>query len=276
MDFVYIVKESDKNDDLKYSLRSIAKFYPDRKVWLVGYKPKWAQNVNYLPVKQTSTKWANSVNNIIAACKCPDISEDFILMNDDFFILKEKYPLEEVCNMNLGNLDEAIKIYAKKTTRWCKAFKQVKELLQDLKVEGPYYNYEAHLPISINKTKYLEIMNLPQVKAFIKTDKVLHKRTLYKNLIGIHGKSINPDVKLKREMDDTVMRLSICGWVSVYDNQVGNSRFPKLNFVLNDNFPEPCIYESSKSNPANLHNLIDYTPKKRYSPIKRSKDFIHY
>ena len=29
MDLVYIVKEREKNDDLKYSLRSIAKFYPE-------------------------------------------------------------------------------------------------------------------------------------------------------------------------------------------------------------------------------------------------------
>ena len=111
LDFVYIVKESDKNDDLRYSLRSIAKFYPDHRVWIVGYKPKWVQNVGYIPVKQTGNKWGNSVKNIIAACESKEISEDFILMNDDFFIIKEKYPLETVCNMNSGTLDKAIKAY---------------------------------------------------------------------------------------------------------------------------------------------------------------------
>ena len=45
MDFVYIVKEDEKNEDLKYSLRSIAKFYPENKVWIVGYKPSWVKNV---------------------------------------------------------------------------------------------------------------------------------------------------------------------------------------------------------------------------------------
>ena len=31
MDLVYIVKNDERNDDLKYSLRSMARFYPDYK-----------------------------------------------------------------------------------------------------------------------------------------------------------------------------------------------------------------------------------------------------
>ena len=275
MDFVYIVKNGDKNDDLRQSLRSIAKFYPDHKVWIVGYKPKWVQNVSYLPVVQGADKWSNSVNNIIAACKCPEISEDFILMNDDFFILKKKCSLEEVCNMNLGTLDKAIRSYANRTTKWCKAFKLVGDLLKKINTPGPYYNYEAHLPISINKTKYLEVMNLSEVQAFIRTGNVLHKRSLYKNIADKPGKTISPDVKVKKENDDTVMRMEQCGWVSVYDNQVGNAKYSKLNSILTSTFPNLCKYESSGiSNVSNTSSPTIVYPKR--SIVKRSNHFIHY
>lgn len=280
LDFVYIVKESDKNDDLKYSLRSIAKFYPDHRVWIVGYKPKWVQNVGYIPVKQTGNKWGNSVKNIIAACESKEISEDFILMNDDFFIIKEKYPLETVCNMNSGTLDKAIKAYGNiKYNSWCKAFSSVKELLQKIGAKEPYYNYEPHLPLLINKKKYLALMKLPEVQAFMKSGKVLHKRTLYKNMYkpDIIPPSIVYDVKIDKQKDDIVRRLEVCGWVSVYDNQIGNPRSPKLNFVLHNNFPKPCKYEASSTNPANIGSIITTAPTYRKpSPIKRSKSFIHY
>ena len=49
LDFVYIVGKSEKNEDLRYSLRSIAKHYPDHKVWIVVYKPSCVTNVELLP-----------------------------------------------------------------------------------------------------------------------------------------------------------------------------------------------------------------------------------
>ena len=282
MDFVYIVKEYESNPDLRYSLRSICKFYPDSKVWIVGYKPSWIQGVGYIPVRQTSNKWINSVRNIIAACESEEISEDFVLMNDDFFMIKNKYPIEVVGNMNLGTLDEAIKNYKRMANSWCKAFGWVKTLLKQCEAFEEYYNYEAHLPLIINKKKYLEVMNLPEVQAFIKSGRTLHKRTLYKNLVKpVNFQTIPFDVKLHRNDDDVTKRMEVCGWISVYDGQVGNAKYPKLNFVLNENFPTPCKYETSLVNPANIHNT-KYVPSsmsmvyKRRSPIKRSKDFTHY
>ena len=62
MDLVYIVKNSEVNEDLRYSLRSVAKFVPHDKIWIVGYKPSWVQNVEYLPVPQNlGSKWKNLI-----------------------------------------------------------------------------------------------------------------------------------------------------------------------------------------------------------------------
>lgn len=248
MDLVYIVKYGDKNDDLKYSLRSVARFVPHDKIWIVGYKPSWVQNVGYIHVKQSENKWKNSVNNIIAACNCPDISEDFVLMNDDFFAIKPIEDLETSLNASLGLLNDTVMKYKKKThlSPWQKAFREVKDLLSRMKIKEPYYDYEAHIPMIINKNKYLNVMNMPEVRNFMKTRKVLHKRTLYKNIDKINPKILKKDVKLSNRKDDTLDRIKICEWLSVYDNQVSNPKFSNLNTILRTAFHEPCEYETIK------------------------------
>lgn len=245
MDLVYIVKKAEVNNELRYSLRSIAKFLPQSNIWIVGYKPSWVQNVNYLPVEQTGNKWQNSITNIIAACKCPDISEDFVLMNDDFIAIKPITNLEESVNVSLGLLSNSIKIHDKKVSNWHKAFKYVDELLKDLNVKEPYYDYETHLPLQINKEKYLAIMNLAKVKEFMKTDKILHKRTLYKNIdSNTIPTTLIHDVKILKE-GDVAERIKICDWISIADNQIKNVYFPKLNKYLENLFPNPCKYETN-------------------------------
>lgn len=249
LDFVYIIKKSETNIDLQYSLRTIAKNYPDHKIWIVGYKPSWVNNVGYIPVEQSKDKWKNSVNNIIKACENDEISDDFILMNDDFFAVKPKYDLDIVINSNLGTLDDAVKKYSGKKTPWAKAFSEVDNLLKKLNVKKPYYNYEAHLPIKINKKKFLEVISLPEVQEFMKTNQVLHKRTLYKNYDKQENSlSFKNDVKIfKTEKNKINEKLDICGWLSVADGVVGNSECTKINYILKSGFPNYCIYEKPNS-----------------------------
>lgn len=250
MDLVYIVKAEERNEDLKYSLRSVAKFVPHDKVWIIGYKPSWVTNVEYIPVAQNlGSKWKNSVNNIIQACESDKISDNFVLMNDDFFAIKQIENLEESINLSLGNLKNVVNKHKKKKadSNWGKAFVYIDKLLESLGVDRPYYNYESHTPMLINKKKYLEAMNLPKVKAFMKTSKVLHKRSLYGNLNITGTKVLSRDVKLSQKKDDTLERAKICDWISVYDGQVGNFKFAKLNNLLHTLFPEPCEYEKPKA-----------------------------
>ena len=284
LDFVYIVKEDEHNEDLRYSLRSIAKYYPENKVWIVGYKPSWVKNVNYLPIEQSGDKWKNSINNILAACNCSDISNDFILMNDDFFMIKPLVPIEMMGNTTLGLLSNSIMKYKTLKSSWHNAFGQVQALLKKLNVPEPYYDFEIHAPLKINKQKFLEVMNLPEVQKFMQTSQVLHKRTLYKNydkpetLIKLPA-----DVKVTQTFDDSESRLKICGWLSVYDKQIGNPKFYSLNGLLKTNFPKPGLYEKeitaeekSKLKNINIDGLTVHIPNTyEEMPIKR-KDFIHF
>ena len=244
LDFVYIIKPGEIGNELRYSLRSIEKHYPNHKVWIVGYKPNWVTNVNYLPTEQTGTKWSNSTNNVIAICNCPEISEDFILMNDDFFCINPTMPLEDIIDANYGLLDDVIYRYRKLKGNWAQGFEYVNELMHKLNIEGPLYSYEAHLPLRINKKKFLEVISLPEVQEFMKTSKVLHKRTLYKNYDKPEKSIIlKTDTKVTLKRDNSRELIKTTGWLSTADGVLNNSKFSYLNGYLKSNLSRSCKYE---------------------------------
>ena len=245
-DLVYIVKESESNADLKYSLRSICKFCEFNKVWIVGYKPKWVKDVEYIPTKQSGNKWKNSMVNYTAACNCPEISDDFVLMNDDFFAIRQIIDWKVSTNKCLGTIDEKITMLKSRRmlSRWQSAFSFAKELLQKLECTSQY-NYETHLPIIINKEKFKEMLNMPIIKKFMQTDKVLHKRSVYKNLFQDPNVIPNKITDVKIELQEDLDSLTLTeDWISVYDYVVDNIRkYPKINKLLRSLFADKCRFE---------------------------------
>lgn len=245
-DLVYIVKESESNADLKYSLRSICKFCEFNKVWIVGYKPKWIKDVEYIPTKQSGNKWENSMVNYAAACNCPEISDDFVLMNDDFFAIRQIIDWKVSTNKCLGTIDEKIQMLKSRRmlSRWQSAFTFAKELLQKLECKNQY-NYETHLPIIINKANFKEMLDMPVIKEFMQTDKVLHKRSVYKNLFQdpniIPNKITDVKIELQKDLDSLALTED---WISVYDYVVDNiRRYPKINKLLRSLFADKCRFE---------------------------------
>ena len=246
-DLVYILKPNEKNWDLRYSLRSVEKFCNYRHIWFVGYKPSWAQNVNFISTIQNQGKYKNSIINIKAACYNKEITDNFILMNDDFFAIKPIENWDINLNVCLGNLSEYVEKYKNeiKKSKWKQGFDHIVNLLKDIKCENSY-NYETHLPIIINKQNFLKAINLPIIVRFMNSEHVLHKRSLYKNLYPdetLPSPRKIEDVKLTLNYDLSDKWLSE-SWLSVYDNMVKNSIYPKLNKFLEDNFPNRSTYET--------------------------------
>lgn len=246
-DLVYIVKASEYNPDLQMSLRSVAKFCDYRNIWIIGYKPTWVKNTNHIATKQNQDKWKNSITNYLAACNCPEISENFILMNDDFFALKPIRDWRRSLNVCLGMLEEEVEKNKDdiKRSRWKYGFDYALDILNTLNCKNTY-NYEAHLPIIINKQNFLNMMNLPIIREFMTTKKVLHKRSIYKNLYPEYPTAkpkIISDVKItiEKDLDDSWLQGE---WLSVFDNTVSNHKqFPVLNNFLYTLFPSKCKYE---------------------------------
>ena len=246
-DLVYILKESDNNPDLIMSLRSIEKFCTYRNVWIIGYKPKWLKNVNYIHTEQTGNKWVNSCLNWKTACECKDISENFILMNDDFIALRPILDWKNSLNVCLGNVSEEVEKWSKKSkpSRWQTGFISAEQLLIRCHAKT-CYNYEAHIPIIVNKTNYLKFLQMNPIKEFMQTPKVLHKRSLYKNLfpdptVSFPHKIKDVKVSLGYDLTDNYLKEN---WISVFDDVIGNHlKFPKINKFLEAMFPDKSNFE---------------------------------
>ncbi|MCR5813050.1 MAG: hypothetical protein K6G15_00965 [Desulfovibrio sp.] len=234
MDIVYVLKEQSRNVDLVYSLRSVQKYVTgyDR-IWMAGYRPLWVSNeIPVIRTKQHGIKWQNGRNNLIAACEHPDVSEDFVLFNDDFFALRP-VDLRTDLNLCLGSLECAIVKYAKeegRLTSWKRAFAQAHSLLERLGSEH-FENFEIHAPVIFNKTRYLGLIRHPMVADHIKEHKCVLARTLYGNL-NWRNPRITRDVKL-RSGEDLTEEIASGQWASVYDHVTDHlQKYPRLCLAL--------------------------------------------
>lgn len=237
-DIVYVVGDSEQNEELRYSLRSL-KNLPHGTVWIAGHKPKWAVNVEHLPVRQIQpTKYQNSTANLLAALTHPDVAENVVYMNDDFFILE---PVESVPYLHLGPVNGRVEYYdgkyghrPKGVGRYRDGMVQTASLLEKWGYRN-VLSYEAHVPMPLHKETMAAAIRRASEEASIVA---LHKRTLYGNLCGVGGSKIT-DVKV---LTSTHTWADGQPFVST-SNQTWQSG--AVGRRLRKLFPEPSRYERS-------------------------------
>lgn len=179
-DIVYFVKDASENEELRYSLRSVEKFFPHRNVWFYGGKPEGLNPDRYVEVVQTEdTKWMKVRSMIRKACMNDEISEDFWLFNDDFFIMQpfdENSPPTyngELCK-HIVRVEER---HGQRATDWTVRLRHLVNTLET--AHKGTLNYAVHKPILINRKKALEVLDkFPDEPMF---------RALYGNYWNIGG-----------------------------------------------------------------------------------------
>lgn len=158
-DIVIPLKETDNNPELRYTLRSIAKNFPHRKVWLSGFLPKLAKNVGYISShSQADNKYGKAAKNIRMACINPNVTDKFFLFNDDFFIMK---PVRSFTNKNRGRLQEVLDYYAEvaPTGEYYKSMVRTARILKELGIDDPL-SFALHVPMLVDKRKWLDTWKL--------------------------------------------------------------------------------------------------------------------
>jgi hypothetical protein len=220
MDYVYICRAGE-NEKLRYSIRSVIQNGKPDNIWLIGSKPDWYTG-NFIEVTDIGNKYQNITNCYNTIINSTDISEDFVLMNDDFFILK---PMEFIPTYNGGLLQEKILDHTKQygLNKYATVLQEVNKQLLKNGIKVPL-NYDIHVPMVFNKTK---------LKKF--NDISLAPRSLYGNAVGIGGKTIEDpkiyDAASKFITLDTE-------FVSTIDNT-----FILIKDKLNKMFPNKSEYE---------------------------------
>ena len=158
LDIVYMVKDAVYNDELRYSLRSVSKNFPHKQVWFVGGKPMYAHPDKQIIVNQKGdTKWDKVRAMLEMVAKENRITEDFVLFNDDFFVLR---PVENLPAYAYGTLEELChRIERKNGGRPTKYTLNIKRTIDALKENNlTTLNFELHLPIILNRKKLMDVI----------------------------------------------------------------------------------------------------------------------
>lgn len=226
-DIVYIVRAG-TNRELVYSLRTVERNFPHRKVWLYGGMPKGIKPDEAIIIQQQGeTKWEKVRNTLLECCKNDNITEDFWLFNDDFFIME---PVTEPTNYYDGTLEQRIEAIEQASRGIGNQYSQkLRHLLDTLKkagIEEPL-NYAHHTPILINRKKMLETLEkYPNEPMF---------RALYGNINHIGGENM-PDVKFHQNRQP----YPIGQYASTSDESWNQD---EIGRIIRQKFPDPSKWE---------------------------------
>jgi len=227
-DIVYILKQDIDSDEIRYSLRSVAENMPGHRVVFYGGCPKDIKPDLYVKHIQTGgTKWQRSTSSLVAICKNHDLTEDFFLFNDDFYVLEPQY--ENFTNMAFGSIEMRIKDLR---TRHSNSgyIRQLEQMEKELIRKGfPTVNYALHVPMLVNRRQALEVLSWSESPMF---------RCMYGNMTHQVYKT-HEDVKI---YDLETVPGKNWDFLSSADNTFKNG---KVGEWIQERFPEPSPWEVS-------------------------------
>jgi hypothetical protein len=227
VDYVWICKDGE-NEELRYSIRSVIKNMPKGNIWVVGGKPDWYVG-NHIPVKQNLPKMRNAINNLMHICESDAISNNFILMNDDFFVIR---PVKTVEHFNGGLLLNKIYQYEdlQPTSSYTRSLQETHDKLLKLGIKDPL-DYELHVPMPMTKDG---------LKTALKNNSLF--RSTYGNLYSVGGKTIK-DVKVYSSKPLSLKSYDYIGMEYDYISSDDESFNIILNRVLLKMFTKPSLCE---------------------------------
>lgn len=216
MNDIVIPYRKSYSDELRYTLRSLQNI-PHRDVYIIGDKTKF--RVNHVYYTQTVNTAKNTLSIIDLAVNTPDISEDFIYMHDDMYILK---PITRLEVHHRGLYVDIINNYQQRDIYnfYVERMRRTYNKLLQLEIKQPLC-YELHIPFMINKTKWRAVRSnlTPQ----------LNKLSMYGNLNHIGGTTM-PDVKVRTKNyipDDTFISTHDASFNTGYAGQYIKELFNK-------------------------------------------------
>lgn len=232
MHAVYYIRPGE-NEELRYSLRSVAAHTTIEHVTVVGGYPEWLNldEVDVLPGNPHENKQLNGFTNIrIAARENPG---DFVVFNDDFIVLSGmEEPVPYYHKQSLENHVIQADTRTPEGRHRKKMLVDMAVYLKSSKVANPY-SFETHVPMRINGEKLLSRMD-DYFKWWGTDPEPLMWRSLYANQEPIHEQVGRRDVIAH----GTSTLEGLQDFASTSDRTVA----PILP-MLAERFPEPSRWE---------------------------------
>lgn len=238
IDIVYVLSNESRwiDKEIMYSIRSVEKFIKGYgKIFIVGRKPMFFNDkVIEIPYEDIFTNKARNIKcKILRAAVDRRVSNNFMLLNDDYFFLQPieepgNYPyyykcdLKETIRRNRHNLDYLPHVMA------------TEEVLRNLAL--PRKNFDTHYPIIYNKKKLCEVCD----KFLWNVSYGFIFKSVYCNTLGIKGVQ-REDCKINhphvRSNWPIITKELEC--FSIGDRSINAS----LEQFLSGLFPKPSRYE---------------------------------
>lgn len=221
MDVVYVCRHGENNEELRYSLRSLANVDHDE-VWVAGGWPPWLRARTIAVPRPKGGPYAASYANLIAALEHPEVSERFLLMMDDVFIM---WP-QEIAPMHRGDI-------ARSKVAQSSHRSLILQMGRWLDSQGRgRLDYETHAPFVMDKAKLAEVVALPAPEKA----RLAAIRTLYGNWHEIGGWPVE-DFKVRPPFDIPHRPI-----ISTNDGIFARK---EIGLYIRDQFPEPSPYEEA-------------------------------
>ena len=160
-DIVYFVKDCIANEELRYSLRSVEENFRYRDVWFYGGCPSTLKPDHHVAVTQNQpSKWERVRSMMLQACENEDITEDFWLFNDDFFVLKP-VPEDMPAYHNGSIYRQIVRVENRHGMTSNDYTRRLRHLAETLEKAGKEcLNYGVHKPMLINRKKMAEVLRM--------------------------------------------------------------------------------------------------------------------
>lgn len=226
IDLVYPLGTASRfhDNEIRFSLRSIEKHLKNYgKIYVIGERHPHLDNVHFIPCPD---KYPVPDNNIMdkmtKACNTPEISENFLMVHDDHYLLQD-YDAPTFPYLFHRTMEEYLK------TRAADGYaRRVRNTLNYLKSKDlPIKFFDIHTPIIFNKVKFLEhVTNGPDWT--LPNSYII--KSLYANAMGIEGTD---------QSDNKTDQVPVKGKIFSTSSRIKSS----VQRFLLEQFPVKCKFE---------------------------------
>jgi hypothetical protein len=250
--FPYILPDSrDNGEELKYALRSIEKCFSDFRIWIIGEKPSWITNIQYIQTDRKQTAWEDVNFKIYEIINNEAIGEDFILMNDDFYFINDVSYEYLKRYRAVRKLDEN-SVWENSNVRGQESLRALNKTYIELRKKylsepgRTIWDFETHLPRVFNKSKLISLY-----KDYDLCNNQLAIATLYFNIysesespIIVNDRIISNDTVL-RFRSDTIFKLPVLKILISNKRFISNSApgFETAKLILSNQFTKKSSFE---------------------------------